>query len=48
MAHSTESRAPGFWPLAIVFALFVLTVAIPLRHYLFVLRAPTPPQESNT
>ena len=24
MAHSTDSRASGFWPLAVVFALFVL------------------------
>lgn len=30
MAHTTESRAPGFWPLAAVFALFVLFMYGPM------------------
>ncbi|WP_372657482.1 ABC transporter permease [Hydrogenophaga sp.] len=30
MSHSTESRAPGFWPLAMVFALFVLFMYGPM------------------
>ncbi|HEX5739414.1 MAG TPA: ABC transporter permease [Hydrogenophaga sp.] len=30
MAHTTESRAPGFWPLAVVFALFVLFMYGPM------------------
>lgn len=30
------------------FFLFVLTVAIPLRHYLLVLRAPSPNQEHHS
>jgi putative spermidine/putrescine transport system permease protein len=30
MSHTTESRAPGFWPLALVFALFVLFMYGPM------------------
>jgi putative spermidine/putrescine transport system permease protein len=30
MAHSTDSRASGFWPLAVVFALFVLFMYGPM------------------
>jgi putative spermidine/putrescine transport system permease protein len=30
MSHSTDSRAPGFWPLAVVFALFVLFMYGPM------------------
>lgn len=30
MAHSSDSRTPGFWPLAIVFALFVLFMYGPM------------------
>ena len=30
MSHTTESRAPGFWPLAAVFALFVLFMYGPM------------------
>lgn len=30
MSHPTESRAPGFWPLALVFALFVLFMYGPM------------------
>ena len=52
--HNADPHAGAIWKQVLAtsisygFFLFVLTVAIPLRHYLFVLRAPTPPQESNT
>ncbi|MEP6908143.1 MAG: hypothetical protein ABI858_09215, partial [Pseudoxanthomonas sp.] len=52
--HNADPNAGAIWKQVLAtsisygFFLFVLTVAIPVRHYLFVLRAPASHQEPQS